>query len=227
MSAARVASVLLAVGLSLACLVDCGSSTTRDFAAGSPDAAPDAATGAFPEAGAPCTGLRCDVPTCAAGATTAIEGDVYDPGGKLKLYGAIVYVPNAPLAPLATGATCDRCGTVSGEPIATALSDANGHFRIEGVPAGKDVPLVIQIGKWRRKIVVKSVEACATTLVPDREAHLPTDQTEGDLPQIAIVTGGFDELGCLLSRMGISGASTPRPAARAASTSIAASAAGA
>jgi hypothetical protein len=192
----------------------CGSAKTRDFPVdpGSTSDGPDAAPPSFAEAGAACTGLRCAVPTrCAPGTTTAVEGDLYDPAGKVKLYGGIAYVPNAELDALATGATCDRCGTVSGDPIATALTDANGHFRIEGVPAGKDVPLVVQIGKWRRRMVVKNVEACTTTRIPDGDAHLPRNQTEGELPQVAVVTGGFDELGCLLSRIGVDGTEYTTP----------------
>ncbi|MBX3189420.1 MAG: carboxypeptidase regulatory-like domain-containing protein [Labilithrix sp.] len=190
----------------------CGSAVTREVPPDDTSTAPPA--GRLPEPGAGCTGLRCDVPTCAAGTTTAIEGDVYDPAGKAKLYGAIAYVPNAALEPLATGATCDRCGAVSGDPIAAALTDERGRFRIENVPAGKDVPVVIQVGKWRRTIVVPSVEACATTVIKDGDAHLPRNTTEGDLPQIAVVTGGFDELGCLLSRIGVDGAEYGGPSSK-------------
>ena len=149
-----------------------------------------------------CSGIRCDVPKC-DGATTAIEGDVYDPAGKTKLYNVVAYVPNAELEPIAPTASCERCGKVSGDPIATALSDETGHFRIEGVPAGKDIPVVLQVGKWRAKITVPKVEACKTTTIDDKAAHLPGDRSQGDMPHIAVATGGFDELGCLLNRIGV------------------------
>ncbi len=172
---------------------------------------PDMPVSSLGEAGAACNGVRCSVPSCAAGTTTAIEGDVYDPAGKTRLYNAVVYVPNADLAPIVRGASCEKCGSVSGDPIVTTLTDEKGHFRLEGVPAGKDVPLVIQIGKWRRTIKLPTVNACATTTVADGDAHLPRNSVEGDMPQLAVVTGGFDELGCLLARIGIDGAEYTSP----------------
>jgi hypothetical protein len=214
--------LLSAVGLCAAALGAafflgaCGASG-KSTASFDPTDAPEAGSTTpppetFSEAGAGgCTGIRCNVPKCAAGTTTAIEGDVYDPAGKTKLYNVAAYVPNAPLAPLANGVTCERCGSVSGDPISAALSDENGHFRLENVPAGKDVPVVIQVGKFRRTITLPKVEACVTNNVPDKDAHLPRNSQEGDLPKMAVVTGGFDELGCLLSRIGIDGAEYTAP----------------
>lgn len=158
-----------------------------------------------------CTGMKCNVPTCEGGATTTIEGDVYDPAGKVKLYGAIVYVPNREIEPMKKGVSCERCGSVSGAPIASALTDEKGHFVLKDVPAGEKVPLVVQIGKWRRKIELPKVEACKPNTVNDGDVHLPRSSAEGDIPQMAVVTGGFDELGCLLSRIGVDGAEYTSP----------------
>lgn len=158
---------------------------------------------ALPSDPAPCVGMQCQVPTCPAGKTTVIEGDVYDPAAKTKLYNVLAYVPDGDLAPLAKGASCDQCGKLNGKAVTTALSDEAGHFRLEGTPAGDDIPVVVQVGKFRRKITVPHVEACATTTIKDKEARLPKNQIEGDLPKVAAVTGGFDELYCLLLRVGI------------------------
>src|SRR6185369_8244725 len=118
--------------------VACGSSSSaRTFDEPAPGPGTGSSTGPLPnDPGKACTGIRCDVPSCEPGKTTVIEGDVYDPAGKTRLYNVLAYVPNEPLSPITKGASCDRCGTVSGDPIATALSDSKGHFRIEGVPAG-------------------------------------------------------------------------------------------
>ena len=183
----------------------CGTSSERaTFEPPAPPIVPPEETPPLgTEPGKSCTGLRCDVPSCPAGQTTAIEGDTWDPAGNTKLYNVLTYVPNAPLEPFTTTATCDRCGKVSGDPIATALSNEAGHFRLEGVPAGKNIPLVLQVGKWRRTITVPIVEPCTTTNLSPKAARLPGKRSEGDMPRIAVVTGSFDELGCLLRRIGV------------------------
>src|SRR6185503_20123729 len=112
------------------------------------------------------------------------------------------------LAPIPTGASCDRCGaTASGSPIAATLTDAAGHFTLTGVPAGANIPLVIQVGKWRRKTTVANVVPCAATAVPAASTRLPRRQAEtspdDNIPRIALVTGEADALECLLRRIGI------------------------
>jgi hypothetical protein len=131
---------------------------------------------------------------------------VFDPAGKVPVYNAIVYVPNAPLAAIPEGAsTCDRCdGAVSGKPIAISATDTSGHFTLKNVPVGDKVPLVIQIGKWRRQVTIPKVAECTETKLTDPElTRLPKKQSEGDMPQMALTTGGCDKLGCMLPKVGI------------------------
>lgn len=151
-----------------------------------------------------CRNLQCAQQTCATG-TTTLTGTVYAPNGTLPLYNALVYVPNAPVPPLPREVTCDRCGVIAGgEPIAATLSDAHGAFRLENVPAGTDIPLVIQVGKWRREVVVPEVRACETTALDDPElTRLPRNRSEGNLPRIALTTGSCDNLICLMPKLGI------------------------
>src|SRR5436190_2731761 len=185
----RIPAVLVLVGLSA-----CGTNADRtSFEPAPAPIVPPETPPLGAEPGKDCTGLRCSVPSCPAGQTTAIEGDAWDPAGKTKLYNVLAYVPNAPLEPFTTSAMCDRCGKVSGDPIATALSNEKGHFRLENVPAGKNVPLVVQVGKWRRTIVVPKLEPCATTQLAATAARLPGRRSEGDLPRLPVVTGSFDE----------------------------------
>ena len=73
------------------------------------------------------------------------------------------------------------------------------------MPVGSAIPVVIQIGRWRRQITV-NVAACATTAIPASLTHLPKNKGEGDIPQMAISTGGADPFECLLLKMGIDAA---------------------
>ncbi len=151
-----------------------------------------------------CVGLQCQQKTCSGGGDTTVTGTVFAPSGKLPLYNAIVYVPNATPDPITRGATCDKCGAVTGSPVVTALSNPDGTFTLKNVPVGKNIPLVIQIGKWRRQVTIPEVAECTETKLTDPElTRLPRKQSEGDMPRIALTTGGCDKLGCMLPKVGI------------------------
>lgn len=156
---------------------------------------------------------------CATG-STGITGTVYDPAGKVPLYNVIVYVPDAPLANIATGASCDTCSaSVSGKPITTALTDSSGSFKLDNVPVGIDFPLVMQVGKWRRQVTIKASEVsqCTSKAIADpssgqaRRLRLPRNQAEGSIPKMAITAGDADRLQCLFTRMGIDTAEFTNP----------------
>jgi len=157
----------------------------------------------FGDPGPGCGLAGCAPPpsSCPGGGQTSLSGTVYAPSGILPLYNVMVYVPSAPLEPLSSGATC-AC-EVSGEPVAAALTDTAGRFTLVNPPVGANVPLVIQVGKWRRQFTVDTVSACAENAVPDQTLLLPSRQAEGDLPRIALTTGNADALECLINKLGI------------------------
>jgi hypothetical protein len=162
-------------------------------------------------------GLVCQVAHCDTGSTT-VSGKVYDPAGVNPLYNVIVYIPNKPLDPITHGPNCDKCATPSGEPIAAALSGTDGSFTLTNVPSGTDIPIVFQVGKWRRQVKIPTVTACQNNTVAASLTRLPRNQTDGDagtvsLPRIAITAGNAhpnnvsnvtERLQCLLQRIGVS-----------------------
>jgi hypothetical protein len=157
--------------------------------------------------GGPCAmnGWNCKIDPCDGGMGTTVTAKIYDPAGLVPLPNVAVYVPNSSLDDITTGPTCDNCATpVSGNPVASALTDATGTFVMNNVPVGTNVPLVIQVGKWRRVISLPQVNACQTNSFDDPKTfRLPANQSEGHLPRIALAVGGADTLECLLRRIGI------------------------
>lgn len=240
--------------------------------------------------GSACTNLQCQIVSCDAATPTTITGTVTDPAGYRPINNAFVYVPNAALQPFPNGVQNDPCGgggTLSGQPIVVTQTAVDGTFTLTNVPAGANIPLVIQVGQWRRQVTLPNVPACQSTnanaaltfnnycanpatgscthslcstggalgsacdgaqacvakvcakdpyccntwwdasCVEDVPAlcdrlqctgtnpcpaappanygalHLPRNQTEGHLPQMALITGGCDQFECLLSRIGI------------------------
>jgi hypothetical protein len=143
----------------------------------------------------------CDDPK-----STKVSGTVFSPAGNLPLYNVVVYVPvpGETQPPIPEGATCDKCSGSTARGVAVALTDVAGKFTLEGVPEGDNVPLVIQVGKWRREVTIPHVAACTTTMLDDPQlTRLPRNQGEGHLPKIAMVTGHSDSLECLLRKLGI------------------------
>ena len=155
----------------------------------------------------PCQGLECNVASCTPGTSTTITGKVFAPNGTLPLYNVLVYIPNGPVAPFTEGASCDRCGASVTNQVTSAITDESGTFRLEGAPTGTNVPLVIQVGKWRRQITVPTVTSCVDNPLTDPNVtRLPKNKSEGDIPRIAISVGGADQMECLPLRLGVDAA---------------------
>jgi hypothetical protein len=151
--------------------------------------------------------LRCrkvDCPADSVPSTTSVSGKVYDPAGKVPLYNAVVYVAEpGELVDLKDRAQCEDCAAhFPKTATAVALTKADGSFRLTDVPVGKDIPLTVQLGKWRRTVSIE-VAPCTDTRLSPELTRLPRNSSEGHLPQIAVTTGGSDALECLLHRIGV------------------------
>jgi hypothetical protein len=167
-------------------------------------AAPSACTGG---------GLHCYVPS---GCTTTLSGTVYDPAGANPLPNVVVFIPDDPsgsLPAIKQGTnTCNTCDVSIGDYVTATTSAADGTFTLTGVPATTHVPLVVQIGKWRREVFLSQVKGCTSNEVPGSSlTRLPAKRSEGDIPQMALVTGGADNLGCFLTGIGLDPAEYSAP----------------
>jgi len=157
--------------------------------------------------------LACNIRDCGALPKTTVTARVYDPAGKNPLYNVVAYVPNATVSAITNGATCETCATpVSGQPIASALTNAQGIFTMQDVPVGTNVPMVLQVGKWRRQITVPEIKACQDNVIDDPNLfRLPRNQGEGNIPKIAIAAGDADRLQCLFRRIGVDASEFTNP----------------
>ncbi|MDP9002159.1 MAG: hypothetical protein M3O46_18865, partial [Myxococcota bacterium] len=191
--------------------LDCGTCNGTDICGGA--GKPGVCGGS-----APCTNLCQQQMKCDGGAPTTITGTIFagaSPWTGLPpdpVPNVLVFVRNAPLQPFTPGASCRQCGAdVSGAPLVSTYTDFDGTFTLTNVPAGTNIPLVIQLGRWRREFKL-TIPACATT--PIGALNLPRNQSEGNLPLTAISTGNVDPLECVLMKMGVDQAEfTPDSAA--------------
>ncbi|GAA3764636.1 choice-of-anchor D domain-containing protein [Terriglobus aquaticus] len=151
---------------------------------------------------APCTGLCQQQVQCPSGGTTSISGTVYAPNGTDPIPNVTVYIPNAVVGAFPAGVSCPVPGALpSGSPLVGTFTAPDGTFSIGNVPVGTNIPLVIVAGKWRRQITIPQTTACTNTVV--NGARFPTNQTEGDIPKFAVLTGNADQVECVLRKVGI------------------------
>ncbi len=151
----------------------------------------------------PCDGLSCEFVDCPDGQETTISGVVTIPSGELPLPDVDVYIPGDQLVPITEGASCEPCDEELSAPIARgAKTEIDGSFVIEDAPAGAEVPLVIEVGKWRRQHVIE-IQECQDNPLDSDLTRLPRNQDEGNIPRMAITTGEWDALECLPKRIGL------------------------
>ena len=204
-------------GGTITCGNDAGTCTPPQICGGG--GIPSVCGDALPDGGE-CTGIACNQVACDSG-TTSISGTVYDPAGNDPLYNVVVYVPQSLPQPFTHGPSCGSCGSLyTGNPLVATVTAANGTFKLDNVPVMANLPIVIQIGKWRRQMALtQTINQCvnnaitAPLLLPPQENAAPADAGAGpwqgpgtidDLPEIAVSTGGADTMECLFRRIGIS-----------------------
>jgi len=173
-----------------------------------------------------CKGACEAIPDCSSKPikTTSLTGKVYDPAGNNPLYHVFVYVANNPddpnLKTFPAGISCDVCGaSAAGSPLLSegdqfgTYTEVDGSFTLKNVPVGKGITLVIQLGRWRRVFKVDVDTPCAETPIQDKTLLMPSKQSQGNIPLMAMVTGKVDSLECVLRKMGIDKSEFTNPAA--------------
>lgn len=213
---AGVAMTALLVSVGFGSAQGCGSSDDSSFPNGSNDGGGANGEGGGPgfggggDGGEACTaGLCTQAVDCSGQGTgdTTISGIVTDPAGKNPLYNIQVYIPNVPASvPSYTdGPSCDVCGTsIPGGVASSAVTGIDGSFKLTKVPVGANIPVIVQVGKWRRTYTFANINKCVDNAAPSNDVYrLPKNQSEGHIPHIALTTGGADSMECFFRRMGI------------------------
>jgi hypothetical protein len=167
----------------------------------------------------PCVNLCQKQVACDAGVQTTITGRVV--AGTIAQYGTpdpvpnvLVYVPNAPLQAFTPGVACG-CPQASGDPLVSTTTAIDGTFTLTNVPVGNAIPVVIQLGRWRREVSFDVLTPCASSAVGD--IHMPRTKFDGnnnqaDIPFTALSTGNVDTMECVLLKMGVDQSEFTNPA---------------
>ena len=166
--------------------------------------------------GSACFGLCQQQVVCDSGSTTlsgkVVAGTLPQFGSPDPIYNALVYVPNGTVLPFSPGVQCSQCGgEVSGNPLVATQTAADGTFTLQNVPVGANIPLVIQLGRWRRQITIPNVSACTNNPLTADQTRMPRNKGEGDIPLTAIATGDADLIECVLMKMGVDQAEFTQP----------------
>ena len=158
--------------------------------------------------GAPCPLCQLQQ-VCAGGVTTTVSGTAVTAAliNPDPLYNAVVYIPNIPLGHellrLPDGPGCDRCTPLTlDNAVSSAITGPDGTFTLTDVPVGTGIPLIVQLGSWRRQFTI-DVQPCVDNPLPLGTVRLPRNQAEGDIPLTAIATGNVDRMQCLMRKIGI------------------------
>ena len=143
--------------------ISCGTCTYPDVCGAT---TPSVCGGGLADGGFACdAGLKCNLTQCDGGSPTTLKGQIFDPAGLNPLYNVVVYVPNTTPSALPHGQpSCQACSALyTGDPIVSTTTDTDGNFTLTGVPvANGQVPIVIQVGWWRRQWVWPGVTECTT-----------------------------------------------------------------
>ncbi len=144
-------------------------------------------------------------PTC-PGQEATVTGTALAPNGADPVPGASVFIPARVPELFPPDVKCEVCGHLGkSNNLWYTTTAPNGRFTLKNVCPGK-WPLVVQNGRFRRLVYI-NVAAGATMAVPAGQSRLPRRHKEfvqaDSIPKIAVATGDFDKMECVLRKMGL------------------------
>lgn len=160
------------------------------------------------DGGGGCNGASCDN-KCPGGTMTTISGTVTAPNGIDPVPGAIVYVPRE-ITEFPSEVRCEVCDQLTDISIVSTTTDVDGTFTLGPIPTaenpipGGTVQLVAQKGRFRKLADVTVNNWCAPNATGDATFRLPS-RNDGfnNIPKIAVATGDYDVMECVLLNIGL------------------------
>jgi hypothetical protein len=135
--------------------------------------------------------------SCPAGGT--VRGRVFAPNGTDPVDQALVARP-IQVRPFPPEVACEVCSDLQDQACRSTISAPDGAFTLDRLPTGMQT-IVLQKGRFRRQIQVDV--PCGTLDLTPEQSRLPKSTAEGDIPKIAVATGDFDQIECVLGKIGL------------------------
>lgn len=160
-----------------------------------------------------CQGAQC-YNYCPTGTMTSISGRVTAPNGIDPVPGAVVYVPSS-LNEFPQEVECEVCNQITDAAYVSTTTQPDGTFTLGPIPTSEaditsgqpfTIGVVTQKGRFRRLSDVTIDNACAPNSPSNELFRLPSRNEPGtynNIPKIAVATGDYDIMECVLLKLGI------------------------
>jgi hypothetical protein len=155
-----------------------------------------------------CQGAQCQN-HCPTGTMTTVRGTVRMPNGIDPVPQALVYVPRE-VTEFPGEVRCEVCDQISDLAIVSTQTADDGSFVLGPIPTAENqqpgftVQLVAQKGRFRKLVDFTVENVCAENQAQSGIFDLPP-RTNGfdNIPKIAVVSGAYDQMECVLLKLGI------------------------
>lgn len=145
----------------------------------------------------PDSGSQDALPTIAT-----LDGRVVAPEGTIPISSALVYLADAPPAPIPDGVFCDECVKLAADDEYT-LTSPDGTFSLAATSTGTQY-LIVQKGQFRKVRQIDVIEGPQQvdpefTRLPGRMNKAAGD----DIPKMAVIVGQWDAIEVSLGKLGL------------------------